>query len=183
MISKMSKPKFSTCGKEWTMHSPTQSMYEVLSDMLNTELFLLLIEKTNLSPLLQEDEEYTVFIPVDNFFVKNHKELLPLLDQMWCSQQFVMNHFVKGRHLMSGEKPDKYSLQTFQGSDIMIENKNGLLKLNEYATFLDMNLECRNGIVHIVDRFLVPSPDIFSLPPERFLKFVEPPSDNDPTPS
>jgi uncharacterized surface protein with fasciclin (FAS1) repeats len=166
----MSKPKFATHGKEWTMHSPTQSMYEVASEMINTELFLIMIEKMNLMPLLKEDEEYTVFIPVDSFIIKMFKDLQKLYEHPIIVQQVVMNHFVKGKHLFQGSLEKTTTLKTIQGSEINVENNAGILNLNGHVKLLDMNLECRNGIVHIVDKFLVPSPYIFNLPDERFLE-------------
>lgn len=169
----MNKEKFSIRGKEWTMYSPKQSMYEILSDMINTDLFLLMIENAKFSPLLQEDEEYTVFIPIDSFFIKNHDKIHVLYETPWCTQQLVMNHFVKGKHFMAGEKNRVTLLQTFQGSEVIIENQNGFLKINGMAVFLDMDIECRNGVIHLIDRFLVPSPDVFNLPPEKFLNIVE----------
>lgn len=154
--SKMSKPKFSTHGKEWTMHSPTQSMWEILSEMDNVKIFTSAVEKFKLVDYFTGNDEYTIFIPVDSFFTKLSKEKLDsIILNPYVFHFFVVNHFVKGRHEVAHVK-DFTELISLQNYPIKITNKYKILDVNGFSHFYVFDVIARNGVLHFIDHMILP---------------------------
>lgn len=155
--SKMSKPAFAIHGKEWTMYSPSQSMLEIINDMPNAEIFLRLLKAHNLETLLQGDEDYTVFVPIDEFFLNlSPSELVLFLEMPYVMDQILRNQFVRGKYIIDTKPSDVISLQSIQGSKIIIENIDKKLIINSMMKFYDMNIKCKNGVIHLTNIPIIP---------------------------
>ncbi|MCL4124609.1 UNVERIFIED_CONTAM: hypothetical protein GTU68_039830 [Idotea baltica] len=55
---------------------------------------------------------------------------------------------------MSGDLSDDMAATTVQGSDIMIDLDNGVM-VND-ATVVSADIEADNGVIHIIDKVIMP---------------------------
>ncbi|XP_054708479.1 periostin-like isoform X2 [Uloborus diversus] len=133
-----------------------RSVSEYLQDQ-SFNYFLKLAEVGGILPLLQRQDIYTLFIPDDEAFENLSNETLTnILSQPNLARSVVAFHIISGRQLTSniidGEK-----LLTLQGSETLLRCKMHKKRLTiEGALVKEANIETRNGILHIIDRVLIP---------------------------
>lgn len=113
------------------------------------------IDRAGLSGVLEHEGPYTVFAPSDEVFAK-----LPdgAIDSLLAARDTLLDvvnyHVVPGR-MTSGEIARRISAETLQGEDLAISN-NGAVRIDG-ARLLSADIEASNGVIHIIDRVLLPA--------------------------
>ena len=64
-------------------------------------------------------------------------------------------HVVSGAIHSSDLKPTQ-TVKTVEGKDITITVANGVVTINGVAKVTTANVDCTNGVVHIIDTVLIP---------------------------
>jgi transforming growth factor-beta-induced protein len=115
------------------------------------------LTKANLVGALQGEGPFTVFAPTDAAFAA-------LLAQLGVSAEYLLNHpqlseiltyhVVSGK-VMSGDLVDGMTPATLNGETITIDLDGGVMINDANVTAAD--LEAGNGVVHVIDKVLVPS--------------------------
>ena len=135
------------------------------------ELTLLVaaVVKCNLAGLLSQPGPYTVFAPTDQAFRDAGIASVDAINNMTPAQVSALtgilaNHVLAGSlgNKFTPELPDGTSVTTFGGGSLQLGTfSNGVLtvKSKSIATPANMGIpdvQCTNGVVHVIDRVLLP---------------------------
>jgi uncharacterized surface protein with fasciclin (FAS1) repeats len=114
--------------------------------------WLEMVEQAGLTETLSGEGPFTVFVPADFVFdglpddLRNNPEALAT---------FLNSHIVEG-DLRSQDVFKAGTLTTLGGSDLTIEERGENAFVNE-AQVIDVNIPATNGVIHIVNNFVVPT--------------------------
>ncbi|PIB27062.1 fasciclin [Maribacter sp. 4U21] len=127
---------------------------------------------------LSGDGPFTVFAPTNAAFV----ELLDILGDDYSSLadfdtdeeksllvSVLTYHVVAGTAAFSTDLSDGQNITTFQGEDVSINIKDGTVHIDdatdENATVVLADVEASNGVVHVIDKVLLPQAVLDALTP------------------
>ena len=107
-------------------------------------------DAANLTSVLYDDGPFTLFAPTDDAFgtvenfLKNPKELAKVLKY----------HLVKG-NIFSSDLNNGSSVATMLGSPVNISKTEDVLVNN--ARVIQADMEASNGVIHVIDKVLMPT--------------------------
>lgn len=120
---------------------------------------------TVLSSLLKEsgmDEEltgegpFTLFAPDDSAFSQlQPAQLEKLTSDREYLREVLARHIVAGHRVEFGEETESLTIKTINGELLTAEITNEAVKV-EQAWIIDEQLECSNGVIHVIDGVLLP---------------------------
>ena len=142
---------------------------------VNKDLFELVRSNSDLSVLgdavvaadlvvtFQANTSYTLFAPNNAAFVAALAELGMTKDQLFANKPLLTAvltyHLLPGK-ISFGDILLNTPLKTVQGATLTVDNLGGVLtitdSLSRTSRIIQGNLDARNGIVHIVDKVLLP---------------------------
>lgn len=99
---------------------------------------------------------FTVFAPTDEAFAKVPAETLEMLLMPENKDKLVgilTYHVVAGK-VMAADVMGMHSAMTVQGSEVKIDATDGVM-ING-AKVVTADIECSNGVIHVVDTVLMP---------------------------
>ena len=99
---------------------------------------------------------YTVFAPTDAAFADIQSTVDTLLepDNKTDLQQVLTYHVVPGTYT-AADLTDGQKLKTVEGQDLTVSIKDGVVKVND-ATVEATDITASNGVVHVINKVLVP---------------------------
>ena len=110
--------------------------------------------------LANEQELYTVFAPTDAAFAELDEEYLTnLVDNDTTTLSKILTYHVLSGKVMSTDLSDDMRVETVQGKYITI-NIEGENVYVEDAMVTSTDIECSNGVIHIIDTVVVPKQNI-----------------------
>jgi uncharacterized surface protein with fasciclin (FAS1) repeats len=120
------------------------------------------VQASGLSGTMTE-RTYTLFAPTNAAFDALLDELGITQDELVADQallETVLNyHLVQGRVTEADVRPGA-AIETEQGGIFKIESRNGQLVVvdgrGRTANIVETNIDARNGVVHVIDRVLLP---------------------------
>lgn len=119
---------------------------------------LALVETAGLTDTLKGQGPFTLFAPTDDAFAKLPKETLERLhaDKMLLST--VLKFHVVPSNIKSADilKFDSVTLKTVEGSPIALKGADAKVEINGASKINQVDVVCRNGIIHIIDNVLLP---------------------------
>jgi len=142
---------------------------------VNKDLFELVRSNSDLSVLgdaivaadlvvtFQANTSYTLFAPNNAAFVAALAELGMTKDQLFANKALLTS--ILTYHLLPGKINNadfvfNTALKTVQGATLTVDNLGGVLTITDSRSrtsrIIQGNLDARNGIVHIVDKVLLP---------------------------
>jgi uncharacterized surface protein with fasciclin (FAS1) repeats len=141
-------------------------MTNILNTIFRTRelsIFSTAIKATSLDKILDEKCDFTIFAPNNLAFAELSKVNLHILtDDIWLLTEIISIHIVTGRlgyrELLKMCKPGdrKVSLTSIDSSQIQIDLTDGI-EIGGATVLSTDTLPC-NGIVHTLDRVLMPNP-------------------------
>lgn len=150
---------------------PPKNMVSQMLKMPSPRLtmFYAAIDKAGLGSILESTRGLTVFAPNDNaFFVLDSAVLRLLFSPMgeYMLKRLIMFHIVppQPRQLYSDDMPkDAAMYQTMlPGRALRLERKTSIslemdtIVLNDQSVVVNANVLCKNGVLHVIDRLLLP---------------------------
>ena len=131
------------------------SLAEQVSNAGIFNTLLVAAEAANLTSVLHSDGPFTLFAPTDDAFaalpdgtvenlLRNPNELAKVLKY----------HLVKG-NVFSADLNNGSSVATVLGSPVSINTTEGVLVNN--ATVIKADMEASNGVLHVIDKVLLPT--------------------------
>jgi len=112
------------------------------------------IEAADLVETLSEAGPFTVCAPDDEAFSKLPEGALDsLLNDKESLKQVLLYHVASGQ-VMSREIVNLQSVKTLQGEELKIDITSGV-QIGE-AQVTEPDIECSNGVIHVIDRVLIP---------------------------
>lgn len=107
---------------------------------------------------LDNEDEYTVFLPYDTAYKNVPPETAGTLltyEQPTFFRQVIEYHIVEGRYETKDFKDDM-TLKTVHGENITLNNVDGDWLINGYSYIRLADVHARNGIIHTTDNFIFP---------------------------
>lgn len=129
-----------------------KNIYDELKENGNFTTLLGAIDTAGMEDDFKTGGEFTLFAPTDQAFSgvpKNQAESL-LRDKKGAAE-LVRRHTMNGRSISKGLKN---SITTLNGESTKMDTREGL-KFGE-ALAVQPDIECDNGVVHVIDRVLTP---------------------------
>lgn len=115
------------------------------------------LTKADLVDVLKSDGPFTVFAPTDEAFAKlppgTVKELLKPENRE--KLRSILTYHVSPGRISAGDALNAKSAKTVNGKSVNFAIEDGLLKVNG-ATILTTDIECANGVIHVIDAVLSP---------------------------
>lgn len=142
----------------------------------NKELstFATALKAGNLISVLQGTGPFTMFAPTNAAFsMFPPDELKQLLDpkNVKVLDDILEYHVISGVTLHSKDLEAKKKIQTMQGEKLQVQSRSDGLYVNTGTKVTSADNNVGNGVVHIVDRVLMPRRSLF--------RHLVPPSDDD----
>ncbi|AMM25972.1 fasciclin domain-containing protein [Variovorax sp. PAMC 28711] len=112
---------------------------------------------TNLIDTLKGPGPFTVFAPTDEAFAKLPAGTVEsLLKDIPTLTGILTYHVVAGKVMAADVMTmDGQSAKTVNGAELAIGTQGGV-KLNGKSTVTQTDIECTNGVIHVIDAVLIP---------------------------
>ncbi|MBC8058244.1 MAG: fasciclin domain-containing protein [Rhizobiales bacterium] len=116
------------------------------------------VTAANLVETLKGPGPFTVFAPTDEAFAKLPAGTVEsLLKDIPKLTAILTYHVVAGKVLAADVmKMDGQSAKTVNGASLSVSTKDGV-KLNGASTVVKTDIECTNGVIHVIDTVLLPA--------------------------
>lgn len=116
------------------------------------------VKAADLVDVLKGEGPFTVFAPTDKAFEKVPKEKLEaLLKDKEALQSVLQYHVVPGK-VMAADVVKLKSAKTALGKPVRIAVKDRDVTING-AKVVKTDIECTNGVIHVIDAVLLPPAD------------------------
>lgn len=113
------------------------------------------VKEAGLVEALKGKGPFTVFAPTDEAFAKLPKGTLEgLLADKEKLAAVLKYHVVSGK-VMAADVVKITEAKSLQGSTISINAKDGV-KLNGSSNVVKTDIECSNGVIHVIDTVILP---------------------------
>jgi uncharacterized surface protein with fasciclin (FAS1) repeats len=113
------------------------------------------VKAAELVEVLRGEGPFTVFAPTDKAFAKVPKEQLEALLKDKEKLQGVLTYHVVPGKVMAADVVKVQSAKTVQGKPVKVVVKDGKVRING-ANVLKTDIECSNGVIHVIDAVLLP---------------------------
>jgi transforming growth factor-beta-induced protein len=133
---------------------------DIVDTAVGAETFSTLVAAAKAADLvetLKGDGPFTVFAPTDKAFAKLPKGTIESLlkpENKAKLQNILKYHVVSGR-VMASDVVKLDSAKTVLGQNVKIEVNSGAVKVNN-ANVVKTDIECSNGVIHVIDSVLLP---------------------------
>jgi uncharacterized surface protein with fasciclin (FAS1) repeats len=115
------------------------------------------LRSADLVDTLKGNGPFTVFAPSDDAFKKlpreTRDEIMKPVNKSRL-QRILKHHVVEGRQ-MAKEVSGSSSVKMMDGKTLTVRKKGDQVRLGD-ATITQTDLEAENGVVHVIDRVLMP---------------------------
>ena len=130
------------------------NILEVANEAGNLSTLLKAVETAGLVDQLTTGGPFTIFAPMDDAFLEFPTEKLnALLEDAEKLKGILLYHIIKGK-VMIADLLSKKKIKTLHGQRIKIDTSRGMA-VND-AKFIKTNIEANNGIIHIIDKVILP---------------------------
>jgi uncharacterized surface protein with fasciclin (FAS1) repeats len=120
----------------------------------NFKTLIRVIQETGFVDILSVEGPFTIFAPTDQAFAKLPKGTMEkLLKDKEKLTEILTYHVILDR-VMVKQVLKIRKANTVNGKDLSINTKNGV-KIDK-ANIIKTDIECINGILHIIDEVLIP---------------------------
>jgi uncharacterized surface protein with fasciclin (FAS1) repeats len=140
-----------------TVQKQPKTIVDLAAGAGNFTTLLKAAEAADLVSTLSGEGPFTVFAPSDDAFEQLPKgtvrSLLKAKNQSKL-QSILKNHVAEGR-MMAADVADKSSIDMLGGRSLPIRKESNVVRIGD-ASIRKTNLEAQNGIVHVIDRVMVP---------------------------
>jgi uncharacterized surface protein with fasciclin (FAS1) repeats len=135
-------------------------MRDLLTAAKEADCFTILLsamEQAGLTSLLTEPGPITLFAPTDDAFNSlPNGTLQELLDKPTTTLTSVLRYHMVAGKIYADEllEDQEQSLETLDGEELLLSTEEGVMI--DQAHIVRPDIECRNGILHVIDAVLVP---------------------------
>ena len=149
------------CGGSST--ETTKDIFETARDNADLSVLSDAIISAGLVQTFQANTSYTLFAPNNAAFVAVLAELGMTRDQLFANKPLLTS--ILTYHLLPGKINNadfvfNTPLKTVQGATLKVDNVAGVFTItdgrNRKSQIIQFNLDARNGVVHVVNKVLLP---------------------------
>jgi uncharacterized surface protein with fasciclin (FAS1) repeats len=135
-------------------------MYDIVDTAVAAGSFKTLataVTAAGLADTLKGAGPFTVFAPTDEAFAKLPAGTVDGLLKDIPKLKAVLTYHVVAGKVMAADvaKMDGKSAKTVNGADVKIGTKDGV-KLNGTSNVVKTDIECTNGVIHVLDTVILP---------------------------
>ncbi|WP_298667788.1 fasciclin domain-containing protein [uncultured Methanofollis sp.] len=144
-------------GPGFVKDQENMTIYETAVADGNFTTLVTALDLTDLNTTLNEPGNYTVFAPTDDAFANLPAGVLDSLVNDTEELKNVLLYHVAGEKYTAADIAAMTELQTLLGENVTItvDEANGTVMIND-AMVTAADIECTNGIVHVIDAVLIP---------------------------
>ncbi|MFW5718275.1 MAG: fasciclin domain-containing protein [Spirochaetota bacterium] len=136
---------------------PTDTIAEALEADGRFSTLLRAVEAADLGETLSGGGPFTLFAPTDAAFRRLPAEsLTSLLSDVPQLTDVLLYHVVEGR-VFSGDVAALTEASSVQGESISIATSGASVILNGEANVTEVNTLATNGVIHVIDRVIIPA--------------------------
>jgi uncharacterized surface protein with fasciclin (FAS1) repeats len=114
-----------------------------------------LVQKAGLAETLSQGS-FTVFAPTNAAFAKVPKATLDALAANPDQLKAVLTYHVVAGRLTAGKVVRRTRIKTVNGASIRVTVRGTTVRLNRTAKVVKTNIRASNGVIHVIDRVLIP---------------------------
>jgi len=114
-----------------------------------------LVEEAGLAETLATGGNFTVFAPTDAAFAKVPKKTLAALKADPAKLKAVLLYHVIQGELRANRIMKRSSIETLNGAPVTVKVTRGVVKVDS-ARVIQANVEASNGVIHVINRVLIP---------------------------
>jgi uncharacterized surface protein with fasciclin (FAS1) repeats len=114
-----------------------------------------LVQKAGLAESLSSGR-YTVFAPTNAAFVKVPKSTLDALAADPDALRAVLTYHVAKGRLTAGKVVKRTRIKTVNGASVRVSVRGRRVFLNRTTRVTKTNIRASNGVIHVIDRVLLP---------------------------
>ena len=104
-----------------------------------------------------ESAQFTVFAPTDAAFAKLDSAFLTnLVENDTVNLTAILTYHVLASVVYSTDLSNNMTATTVEGTDIVITIVNETVYLNDIAMVTTADIECSNGVIHVIDTVITP---------------------------
>ena len=115
-----------------------------------------LLQQTGLDETLAESGPYTVFAPTDKAFSKVPKKALRKLAAHPAQLKAVLLYHVVEGAVRAADVAGLHSVDSLNGASLPIRASGGVVRVGG-AKVIQPDVTASNGVIHVIDRVLIPS--------------------------
>lgn len=141
-----------------TLLKPAEkTMYEILTENGGFKIFLSLMEAADLTDLLKQEGDFTLFAPSDQAFASlSDRDLALLKNDINALRTILLYHINNGIFIGGGlETGVTNLLKSFQGSNLKVLLANNTMRVNSVQV-PESDIMATNGVIHFVNQVLYP---------------------------
>jgi uncharacterized surface protein with fasciclin (FAS1) repeats len=131
-----------------------KNIVETAIEAGNFKTLVKAVQEAGLVETLSGEGPFTVFAPTDEAFAKLPEGTLEnLINDKEKLNQILTYHVIPDK-VMSNKVLNIFNAKTVQGNDLTIDISEGV-KVDD-ANVIETDIECSNGVIHIIDSVLIP---------------------------
>lgn len=136
---------------------PGQDVVDIAVDAGNFTTLVAALQAAGLVDTLRGEGAFTVFAPTDEAFAQLPAGTVEaLLNDIPTLTSILTYHVVPGQ-VFSGDVVNVTEAPTLQGQAIDVAVTNGIVVLNGESTVVATDLLATNGVIHVIDRVILPN--------------------------
>uniref|UniRef100_A0A671VEL6 Periostin n=1 Tax=Sparus aurata TaxID=8175 RepID=A0A671VEL6_SPAAU len=134
-----------------------KNMFDILTENGEFKIFLSLMEAAELTDLLKQEGDFTLFAPTDKAFAGvSERDLALLKGDINALRTILLYHFNNGIFIGGGlESGVTNLLKSLQGSNIRVMLANNTMQVNSVQV-PESDIMATNGVIHFVKQVLYP---------------------------
>lgn len=131
-----------------------KNIVETAIEAGNFKILVTAVQEADLVDTLSGRGPFTVFAPTDQAFAKLPKGTIENLLKNKEKLTEILTYHVVQQKVMAQSVMKIKSAKTANGYDVKIDTSHGV-KVNN-ANVIKTDIECSNGVIHVIDTVLVP---------------------------
>ena len=132
-----------------------KNLIETAIEAGNFKTLIKAVQEAGLIDVLSSEGPYTIFAPNDEAFSKIPNGTLENILQDKEKLTNLLTYHVVPNKVTSKQVLKIKNARTVNGKDVSIDTKNGV-RIDK-ATVIKPDIECSNGIIHVIDEVLIPN--------------------------
>lgn len=139
-----------------TAEAVANSLVDVASKQGDLTTIITALQATGLDKTLAQGGQYTLFAPSDEAFASLPAGTVQkLLADPQLLQQILTYHVAQGE-IKAADVATKTSIPTVEGQPIQVSAQGGTVTLNNQAKVTITDIQTTNGVIHVIDKVLLP---------------------------
>jgi len=131
-----------------------KNLIQTAIDTGNLKMLIKAVQEAGLIDVLSSEGPFTIFAPTDQAFAELPKKTIESLLNDKEKLTNILTYHVLLNTILIKQFIKIKNAKTVNGKNISIQTKNGFIIDN--AKIIKKDIECSNGVIHVIDKVLIP---------------------------